>query len=365
MFQRLWLRGLPVFCATIAFPIGSASAQVTPAASYTPPDDTPSVRLGVTIFTDYTFQSSPDGRDAAGQEVNLNQFQVARAYLNVTGQVHHLLSFRITPDIARETGSGSSLAGSSTFRLKYAYAQVNLGDWLPGGSWARLGMQQTPYVDYGESVYRYRFQGPIFVDREGFLSSSDNGISFRTLFPANRGDVHAGLYNGDSYSRAEANDRKAFMVRGTFRPLPMSRYLRGLRLTGFYDEDAPVKGGERRRTVGDVSFEHRYANAGFVFLDATDQILPDAVEVDSRGFSVWATPRAARGWEGLLRYDRLSPDEATDSRKSRTIAGIAYWLPARAATAVFLLDLEKVNYRNFEPVRADEQRLALHVLVNF
>jgi hypothetical protein len=364
MFRRV-PAGVLAFGLAVGLATTTASAQVTPAASYTPPDDTPSARIGVTIFTDYTFQSSPDVRDAAGQDVNLNQFQVARAYLNVTGQVHHLLSFRITPDIARETGSGSSLAGSNTFRLKYAYAQVNLGDWLPSGSWVRLGMQQTPYVDYGETVYRYRFQGTIFVDREGFLSSSDNGLSFRTLFPANRGDVHVGLYNGDTYSKAEANDRKAFMVRGTFRPLPMARTLRGLRLTGFYDADAPVKGGERRRAVGDISFEHAWVNAGFVFLDATDRSLPDLPEADARGYSVWATPKTTKGWEGLLRYDRLKPNDANESRKSRTIAGISYWMPIRAATAAFLLDLERVNYRNFEPVRADEQRIALHVLVNF
>ena len=36
----------------------------------------------------------------------------------------------------------------------------------PKASWVRLGIQQTPWVDFEESVYRYRFQGPIFTDRE-------------------------------------------------------------------------------------------------------------------------------------------------------------------------------------------------------
>src|SRR5207237_3209840 len=31
---------------------GIASAQVTPAAGYTPPDDTPSIKIGAVIFTD-------------------------------------------------------------------------------------------------------------------------------------------------------------------------------------------------------------------------------------------------------------------------------------------------------------------------
>ncbi|HSL21330.1 MAG TPA: hypothetical protein VK886_07340 [Vicinamibacterales bacterium] len=343
----------------------SARAQVTPAAPYTPPDDTPSIRVGATIFADYTLQQSPDVRDAAGNEVNFSAFQIGRTYINVTGQVHHLLSFRITPDIQRETGAGSSLNGSLTFRLKYAYAQVNLDDWMPRGSWVRLGMQQTPIIDYLETVYRYRFQGTVFPDREGFLSSSDYGLTFRTQFRNNYGDVHAGVYNGDTYSRFEANDRKALMVRGTFRPLPRARTLRGLRVSGFYDADAPVKGGERRRALGDVTFEHRYVNAGFMYLDAADQGLPAAPRVDSRGFSVWVTPRTTRGWEGLLRYDRLEPNEEDDDRKSRAIGGIAYWIPTTGAQAAFLLDFEHVDYDHYSPARAAEQRLALHVLVNF
>src|SRR5205823_692138 len=33
----------------------AASAQVTPAAGYTPPDDTPSIRVGATLFANYTY----------------------------------------------------------------------------------------------------------------------------------------------------------------------------------------------------------------------------------------------------------------------------------------------------------------------
>ena len=64
-----------------------AEAQVTPAAGYTPPDDTPSIKLGVTIFTDYTIQQQPKVTHADGNRVTLNQFQIGRSYLNVTGNI--------------------------------------------------------------------------------------------------------------------------------------------------------------------------------------------------------------------------------------------------------------------------------------
>lgn len=38
---------------------GPASAQVTPAAGFTPPDDTQSIGVGAVIFYDYTLTNSP------------------------------------------------------------------------------------------------------------------------------------------------------------------------------------------------------------------------------------------------------------------------------------------------------------------
>src|SRR3954466_205344 len=184
-----------LFTGLLALLAAPARAQVTPAAGYTPPDDTPSIKVGATIFADYTVQQKPSVKDAAGNDVQLNSFNVSRSYINITGNISHLIAFRITPDITRESGVGSSLNGSLTFRLKYAYAQFNLDDWMTKGSWVRFGQQQTPWLDYIEGIYRYRFQGQMFAERGGFLSSSDTGVSFHYSLPANYGDVHAGVYN--------------------------------------------------------------------------------------------------------------------------------------------------------------------------
>ena len=103
-------------------------------------------------------------------------------------------------------------------------------------------MIQTPYTDFEETVYRYRFQGTIFADREGFASSADYGVSFRTAFPQNYGEVIAGLYNGDTYTRAEPNDQKSFRMRATVRPFPGPGLARGLRVTAYVDRDHTVQG---------------------------------------------------------------------------------------------------------------------------
>ncbi len=200
----------------------AASAQVTPAAGYTPPDDTQSIKVGALIFYDFTYTKSPKVVDAAGNLISANAFNVTRTYINVTGNVSHRLAFRITPDITRESGPGSSLNGSLTFRLKYGYAQIGLDDYTGQWkqTWVRLGIQQHPFIDAQEGVYRYRFQGTVFVERDGGIPSSDAGVTFHTNFPNNFGDFHAGFYNGEGYGKAEVNDQKSFQMRATLRPMP-------------------------------------------------------------------------------------------------------------------------------------------------
>jgi hypothetical protein len=348
-----------------------ASAQVMPAAGGTPPDDTPSVRVGITIFTDFTYTDKPTITDADGNVVHQSQFNVARSYVNVTGNLSHLVAFRVTPDITRESGTGSSLAGSLTFRLKYAFGQLNLDDWLTHGSWVRLGVQQTPFIDFMEGVYRYRFQGQVFVEREGFMTSSDFAISSHVNFPGNYGDVHAGVYNGDGFTRAEPNDQKAFQVRATVRPFPLGGAWKGLRLTGFYDADHYVKHGARDRLIGAATFEHRYANAGFDWLNAKDRTSVTKPEVKAQGWSLWATPKfrpldeSKSGFEALLRYDDLKPNKDVDAHKKRTIVGLSYWFPLlRGPSAALLADFEKVDY-DTALSRPNERRYALHALLNF
>lgn len=125
----------------------TASAQVTPAAGFTPPDDTPSIRAGMTLFPIFTLQNAPKITDAAGNQVTRNSFDVGRAYINVTGNLSHIVGFRLTPDITRESGllnltPGNAVSNDSlVFRIKYAYGQFNLDDWATRGSWIRLGIQ--------------------------------------------------------------------------------------------------------------------------------------------------------------------------------------------------------------------------------
>jgi hypothetical protein len=363
--SRAGLALLLLLNRTIAF------AQVTPAAGSPTPDDTPSIRVGMLLFADYTLQTSPDANDSEGNVIHPNSFNIGRSYINVTGNLNHIVAFRITPDIARETNPASSLNGSYEFRIKYAYAQFNFDDWMPKGSYARLGIQQTPWLDFAEGIYRYRFQGTMFVEREGFFNSADGGASFHLQLPSNYGDVHGGVFNGEGYNRAEANDQKAWMFRASIRPLPGGPpVLRGIRGHVFYDDDRYVKDADRTRFIAAVTFEHAYLNASVEYLDTKDRAStsPADAEVQGRGYSIWATPRTTRGWEGLLRYDHLAPNRVPfPSRvRNRGIIGVAYWFPHQGTvSSALLLDYDSQSFQNFDVTMPNQSRFAVHGLVSF
>ena len=360
-FLSVWL-----FAALLA--PAALYAQVTPAAGYTPPDDTPSIKVGATIFADYTYNKDPIVTDADGNSIHADAFNVARAYINITGNISHMIAFRITPDITRETSVGPVISGSLVYRLKYAFAQFNLDDWMTHGSWVRFGIQQTPLVDYVEGIYRYRFQGTTFTEREGFLTSSDAGVSFHYNFPKNFGDIHAGYYNGDGYSKPEANNQQAFQIRGTVRPFSTGTpFLRGLRITGFYDGDNYVKNDEKTRAVFETTFEHKYVNAGYDYLHTADQATSAVPLLTGNGYSFWFTPKTTIGIEGLFRYDHFTPNHDFDDRsRDRKIIGVAYWFKhqGNVSTAV-MLDYDEGEFFRLVPPQPRQTRIAVHGLVNF
>jgi hypothetical protein len=333
--------------------------------------------------------------DADGRSVRKNGFDVGRAYINITGNISHLVSFRITPDVTRESSlltlsTGNAVSSDSlVFRVKYAYAQFNLDEWMTKGSWARAGIQQTPWVDFEEGIYRYRFQGTVFAERIPLgttMASSDAGVSFHYNLPSNYGDVHVGLYNGENYQKVETNNQKAIELRATVRPFAaMAPMLRGVRGHLVYYDDHYSADSERRRVMGNVTFEHKHLNAGFDYLTAHDRVSMASADVRSSGYSLWATPRLPEedgsSWEALIRYDHYTPNRSTalapgstaprpgltalaDQRQRRTILGLAYWFPhqGNVSTAI-LVDYDAQHFDNL--TSRPTKSIGVHGLLNF
>ena len=144
-----------------------ANAQTTPATPA--PPDYPIIRVGVLSYVQYDAELE--------NRRGFNAFDLTRGYININGQLSSNVRFRVTPDVRRVTDS--TLAGTLVLRIKYAFLEY---DNLTGArSWVRFGAHQTPWLDFEESINRYRVQGQMFAERDGLLpSSSDFGVGYFT-----------------------------------------------------------------------------------------------------------------------------------------------------------------------------------------
>ncbi len=316
--------------------VAPAIAQTpAPPATPPPPPEYPIIRIGMVSFLQYAAEL--ENREG------FNAFDVTRAYLNVNAQVAPNVRFRFTPDIRRVTDG--SLAGTMTVRVKYAFAQFD--NVTPRG-WIRLGMHQTPWLDFEESVNRYRVQGTMFSERDGLLpGSADFGVGYFTPLPNGYGEIQTGIYNGEGYAQAEANKYKSVQGRVTVRPLPGRGVWNGLRVSGFYN--AGWYAADRPRRVGIVmgSFEHPRLVATVQHVAATENPVAGAVtDTDRSGNSVFVEVRqGTRGWAALTRFDAFDPntDIASNSQR-RVIAGGGYWFVWPRSRVGLVATSEQVHY---------------------
>jgi len=341
----------------LLLPAHGAFAQTAqaPAAAPAPQPDFPIIRIGVLSYLQYAAEL--ENRDG------LSVFDVTRAYLNVNAQVSQNVRFRFTPDVRRVTDG--SLAGTLTVRVKYAFAQFD--NIVNERSWVRFGMHQTPWLDFEESINRYRVQGTVFSEREALIpGSADFGVSYLTPLPGGFGEVHGGVFNGEGYTQTDPNKYKSAQGRLTLRPFPNRGAANGLRLSafynaGWYDEDRP-----RRLGIVMGSFEHTHLVVTLQTVAATES--PTAVaprDIDRDGWSIFVEPRQGpSGWAGIFRLDAFDPDDAlVDNSQQRVIAGGAYWFVWPRARLGLVATNERVDYET--PSRLDENRVLIQTHIEF
>jgi hypothetical protein len=276
------------------------------------------------VYTHYQYLLS----DTAGHG---NGFDVNRAYINVRGTFPRDISSRVTVDVFREAG------GSLAYRLKYAFVQWS----PPGGIVApKLGMIQTPWVEWEESLWGYRFQGTVALDRAGYLTSADLGAALD--FSAGNQVVNGSLalMNGEGYTRPESGAGKDVGLRVSARLLGSDDVgpQGGLRISGYGGLGRLTTGGARNRWLGMVSYKSQLMTLAGEFAQVRD------ADVDGQVVSTLAVlniPGSAAALVGRL--DRVDSDtDIEDNAFTRIITGASY----RFSPNVRLLaDVDLVNYQ--------------------
>jgi hypothetical protein len=270
----------------------------------------------------------------------VNNFDVTRAYINVVGRFAHGVTVRITPDIYR-TPDGL------TYRLKYGFVT-----WTPDSGSAltfKLGMLNTPYVEWEEQLWDYRMQGTIALDRNGYLSSSDFGFLVDGSWGSEKVTMSAGVINGEGYNRPLGDKGKDLAARVSVRLVSTDDPGRqgGLRLTGYGQSGKPTGGGTRQRLVGVISYRTKLLTLAGEAAVTKDSVLTTPVSAERTGrvftsFGVLRVPPSSK-LQFIGRLDLVDPDTDTDDdRQTRVIVGVGYQLTPNLR---LLADLDKVSYQ--------------------
>ena len=304
------------------------------------------VKLDGVVYAQYGYQFA----DAAD---DYNAFDLTRAYVNVRGELGHGLTSRVTSDVYRVAD------GSLDVRMKYAYAT-----WRPvaSGIGITAGLMQTPWVDFEETMWGYRMQGTIALDRAGYLTSSDLGLGVDGSWNSEAINFQAGVYNGEGYHDLEGDRHKDAAARASVRLMQTDDPSRtgGVRLSALGHYGAPTGGGVRSRAAGMLSWKSRlatlaaeYAVTGDREDNPDDGSAPDAETVDGRlvtAFGVIRIPGTSAALVG--RVDVVDPNtNVSGDRATRYIAGVSYSVTPNLR---LLADVDHVDYETAAPTLAAE-----------
>jgi len=98
---------------------------------------------------------------------------VDRAYFTAKYNFNDDWMMRITTDMNADTGLNGK---AQNIYLKYAYVQGRL---IGDAAVLRLGQSHTPWIDYEQGLWKYRYVAKTMIDQYGFDDSSDLGVGLK------------------------------------------------------------------------------------------------------------------------------------------------------------------------------------------
>ncbi len=311
-------RSLLIFAAILTTSL-RAQGQAPPA---------PQVTVGGLVYTQYQYSDAPIAAKST--------FDMTRAYVNVLGRFSNGITTRVTTDILPNPG------GNQSIRLKYAFAA-----WTPTGSSLtyKLGMIHTPWVDFEETLWDYRMQGTIAVDRNPIggpstMTAADIGVGVDGHWNGERINGQFVIVNGEGYSGGTGDFRKDVEARVSVRVQPTNDNSRvgGLRVSGYAGIGKVTgTGADRNRYLGMLSYRtQRYTLAG-EFVSVKNGAVTGSIISAFGVYHLASSSKVAF----IGRVDVFDPNTSVaNDGNTRIIAGASYQLSPNVR---LLADLDRVK----------------------
>ena len=313
MHARLAFRAL----AAVALSALTASAVQAQASA----QQAPQVSVTGVVYTQYQYSDAP----IAGKST----FDMTRAYVNVLGRLSNGINTRVTLDII------PSAATNQVYRLKFAYA-----GWTPTGSSLtyKFGMIHTPWVDFEETLWDYRMQGTIAVDRNGAMTAADIGFGVDGRWNNDQVNAQFVIVNGEGYAGGTGDFRKDVEARVSYRIQPTNDNSRvgGLRLSGYLGVGKATGGADRNRYLGMLSYRKTQFTVAGEYVSVKNAAVTGSI---ISAFGVYHLTNSKVALIG--RVDIVDPDNnVANNGNTRIIGGASYQLSPNVR---MLADLDRVK----------------------
>lgn len=304
------------------------------------------------MFVGYQYIESPDGY--------FNEFKLKRGYLTSKITLNKFFSARITSDITQDR-EGDGL-GDMEMRFKYAYLKANLPNLaFLNKTHIEFGIIHTPWMDFEQSINKYRVEGKMFSDRWGLVNSADFGIMFVSLLGGemdneykdniNRknagkyGSIAIGVFNGGGYHALENNRNKTIESRFTLRPF--SSILPGLQLSyhNVYGKGNIRSEPDLMINMGMISFESKIVVLTAQYVQGTGSPDGDFIEYGKsynlNGYSIFGEFKIPNTQFALFsRYDYLNSKTVNNEKIEVIICGLSYFITRKSKV---LIDFDQVR----------------------
>ncbi|MFN7182100.1 MAG: porin [Planctomycetota bacterium] len=213
----------------------------------------------VTSFLGYSYDLTDGAQDK-------NSFEISRFYLYWLGSLKDDWKFRATLDAGiRNADSADTDRKDFKVLLKHGYiAYTGFKDVE-----ITFGQADLPFVPFWEGKYGRRYQGPIFVDREGYITSTDLGIGVKGNFFEKFMEYHLTFVNSEGWTTPEANKYKSFDGRITLNPFKEG-FLKKLGMHTYWEIGNYDRAQNRLRLIGGITYEYGAFSVGGHYFWAKD-----------------------------------------------------------------------------------------------
>ncbi|MDQ2890283.1 MAG: hypothetical protein M3R65_06970 [Gemmatimonadota bacterium] len=380
--------------------IAAVLVPVAVVAQGTSADTTKPAPKAITIPVDFSgvLLGNYQYQGAAGPTKGQNKFELERAYLTFKMPAGDRASIRVTGDVFQQTTSGNDAYYKGwVLRAKYAYLQYDFLKATKPSDFAftsRIGLIHTMFIDHEENFWP-RWLSLTPVERAGYFSSADAGITGIVTLPNKLGELYTAVTNGPGYTSRETDRFKDYQARLTITPLSSSdmTILRTFAIDGWVyrgtlaskyvsggtGQLGPVNGGLDRNRYG-------------AFLGIRDPRLVIGLDYAQRqdgidtGLNTAASPRATSDSTGRLvagyivakpfklidetsaiplgivaRYDQVTPNTSAGPKINTFIGGLTWDLNKRSS---FSLDYQEVTPASGAPV-TPTKTYYMHWVANF